>query len=259
MLSNELVSTLAGARKTLPVGTWASFGKAVEIEAGVITKAGIVRVVAEVMNPDMKWELREGLSRAIGGQWSAVSIVMRTIDHCTSPTGKTMEMVWSGPSSTSQTARRIDQIIYDLLAQARRRVFLITFSAYKVARLGDSLAAAHLRGVKITLLLETARDSGGQLSNDALNAFSDLPIKQFEILHWPRDQRELNGAGKPGKLHAKCAVIDDAVVISSANLTDDAFNRNMEMGVVAHDAALAASVLTHFEELKAAKIIKALR
>ena len=30
-------------------------------------------------------------------------------------------------------------------------------------------------------------------------------------------------------------MIDDAVVISSANLTDDAFNRNMEMGVVAHD------------------------
>jgi phosphatidylserine/phosphatidylglycerophosphate/cardiolipin synthase-like enzyme len=44
----------------------------------------------------------------------------------------------------------------------------------------------------------------------------------------PWDKRERNQAGRLGKLHAKAAVIDDTVVISSANLTYDAFNRNLK-------------------------------
>jgi cardiolipin synthase len=71
-----------------------------------------------------------------------------------------------------------------------------------------------------------------------------------------KKQRELNASGKPGKLHAKCAVIDDSVVISSANLTDDAFNRNMEMGVTAHSAELANELIRHFEELEGQGILK---
>jgi cardiolipin synthase len=255
MLSNDLVSTLAAAQKRLPVETWKSLGQGVRNEAGVIATGGIGRVVATVANPEVKWELKEGLNSAIGSAWAEVSLVIQTIDHCAAPTGKTMEMVWSGPSSVSLTARRIDQIIYDLLAQARHRAFRISFSAYRVPRLCEALAGAHRRGVKVTLLLETADDSEGQLRNDALDAFAGLPLREFEILHWPKAQRELNVAGKPGKLHAKCAVIDDAVVISSANLTDDAFNRNMEMGVVAHDVPLAMSVRTHFEELKTAGVL----
>ena len=36
-------------------------------------------------------------------------------------------------------------------------------------------------------------------------------------------------AGRPGKLHVKCAIVDDVALVGSANLTDDAFNRNMEL------------------------------
>jgi phosphatidylserine/phosphatidylglycerophosphate/cardiolipin synthase-like enzyme len=35
-----------------------------------------------------------------------------------------------------------------------------------------------------------------------------------------------------GKLHAKAAVIDKQALLSSANLTDDAFLRNLELGVL---------------------------
>jgi hypothetical protein len=45
-------------------------------------------------------------------------------------------------------------------------------------------------------------------------------------------QRELNANGKPGKLHAKAALVDGQALISSANLTDDAFNRNLELGAL---------------------------
>jgi len=56
-------------------------------------------------------------------------------------------------------------------------------------------------------------------------------------------------AGRPSKLHAKCAIIDDAAVIGSANLTDDAFNRNMELGVIVRERSTVLDVVEHFEEL----------
>jgi cardiolipin synthase A/B len=255
MLPPALIASLAAAHGRLPVKTWKSFSDAVSTEAGTLTKASVGRVVSAINNSEVKWDLKEVFTAAIGNTWGEVSLVIQAITHCRTAVGKTMEMVWSGPSSVSLSARRIDQILYDLLTQARHRAFLITFSAHRVARLCRALEGAHKRGVKITLFLETAADSDGQLSSDALNAFTGLPLHQFEILHWPKTQRELNGSGRPGKLHAKCAVIDDAVVISSANLTDDAFNRNMEMGVVAQDPALADSILTHFSALKERKIL----
>ena len=61
----------------------------------------------------------------------------------------------------------------------------------------------------------------------------------------------------PGKLHAKCAVIDETVLVGSANLTDDAFNRNMEMGLATTDARLSDQLVAHFRELQSAGILQA--
>jgi phosphatidylserine/phosphatidylglycerophosphate/cardiolipin synthase-like enzyme len=70
------------------------------------------------------------------------------------------------------------------------------------------------------------------VSYDALKAFPPDLIDAAGIYHWPVEKRERNQAGRPGKLHAKVAIVDDRVLISSANLTDDAFNRNLEIGVM---------------------------
>jgi DNA-binding TFAR19-related protein (PDSD5 family) len=37
--------------------------------------------------------------------------------------------------------------------------------------------------------------------------------------------------------------------IGSANLTDDAFNRNMELGMVVREAAVVLAIAEHFQEL----------
>jgi len=59
------------------------------------------------------------------------------------------------------------------------------------------------------------------LSMDALNAFPQVICQHAQIYCWPLDKRERNTSGRPGKLHAKVAVVDDRAVFSSANLTDD--------------------------------------
>jgi phosphatidylserine/phosphatidylglycerophosphate/cardiolipin synthase-like enzyme len=53
-----------------------------------------------------------------------------------------------------------------------------------------------------------------------------------------------------GVLHAKAVVADDeAVFVTSANLTEAALDRNIEIGLLVRDRPLAASVTLHFRSL----------
>ena len=165
------------------------------------------------------------------------------------------EVIWSGPSTEIMPVRRIDQILYDLITSARQHILLVTFAATKIGTLCDGLSLAARNGVKVELVLESESESDGQLSVDARSAFSEELASAASIYHWPISKRERNDWGRPGKLHAKCAVIDDAAIISSANLTGDAFNRNMELGVLFRGGEVPQKILQHFRSLIASEIL----
>jgi phosphatidylserine/phosphatidylglycerophosphate/cardiolipin synthase-like enzyme len=168
-----------------------------------------------------------------------------------------VELLWTGPSPASQIpARRIDQVLYDLIRLASCEILLVTFAAYKISRLTDSLVAALHRGVAVRLILEFEEESEGQLSMDALKAFPVALREQAKIYYWPLDKRERNALGYPGKLHAKVAVIDDQAVFSSANLTDDAFNRNLELGTLISSCEIIQRLRGHFDSLCAEGILR---
>jgi cardiolipin synthase len=163
---------------------------------------------------------------------------------------QTIELLWSGPSPGSQIpARRIDQVFYDLISSSKREILLVTFAAHKIHQLTEGLLAALNRGVHVRLILEFEETSQGQLSIDALNAFPAVVRQRSEIYYWPLNKREKNSSGRPGKLHTKVAVIDDQAVLSSANLTDDAFSRNCELGILFSDSQVLDRIRLHFEGL----------
>ena len=72
------------------------------------------------------------------------------------------------------------------------------------------------------------------------------------------EKRKRNQAGRPGKLHAKVAIVDDIVLVSSANLTDDAFNRNLEVGLLVKNAELLVRAKSYFDSLIATGALKSL-
>jgi cardiolipin synthase A/B len=191
--------------------------------------------------------------------WKALGA---SIDLCSSMFSQwqqqqSVELLWSGPSPDSQIpARRIDQVFYDLISSAKREVLLVTFAAYKVHQLMDGLVKALNRGVHVRLILEFEESSQGQLTTDALNAFPEIVRQKSEIYYWPLDKRERNSSGRPGKLHAKVAVIDDHALISSANLTDDAFSRNLELGMLVSNDQFLTRIRGHFESLCADGTLK---
>ncbi|MGH2405180.1 MAG: phospholipase D-like domain-containing protein [bacterium] len=62
--------------------------------------------------------------------------------------------------------------------------------------------------------------------------------------------RALEMEGPAGVLHAEALVVDDeAVFVTSANLTEAALDRNIEVGLLVRDRALALTVSSHFRGL----------
>jgi cardiolipin synthase len=140
-------------------------------------------------------------------------------------------------------------VLYDLILNAKKNILLLTFAAAKIERLKTAMLAASHRGVEIRLVLEFDEESEGQLSRSALEAFSGSIEHKAKIYYWPVEKRERNVHGRPGKLHAKCAIVDDAALISSANLTDDAFNRNIELGILIQNGHIPSLIQQHIDLL----------
>ena len=73
---------------------------------------------------------------------------------------------------------------------------------------------------------------------------------------WPLDERPKDRAGRYGSLHAKFAVADEArSSVSSANLTEYAFNFNMELGLLVRGGHLPGRVVEHLRGLMQDRVL----
>ena len=249
MLLPAVISKLADARGRCPVELWGKIIDRISQIEGRPTPDSITAATNGFNNPDLAWFLSQAFSQALEVDWREIANAMVVIDQLVGGNRPFADFVWTGPPNGRFSVRRIDQVLYDLVAAAQRRILLVTFAASRIAHLCGHLSTAVRRGVELTLIVEREDDSDGQLSVDALRAFRQLPLNRTKVLYWPIDKRERNELGYPGKLHAKCAIIDDTAIVSSANLTDDAFNRNMELGISLREPALADQLASHFLEL----------
>ncbi len=217
----------------------------------VTNNADLAYLVAEVVNHASKKMTWEALSWTIE---TTYTLQLRWHDQ------QHVELLWSGPSPANQIpARRIDQVLYDLIASAKQEILLVTFAATKIERLTGELLKAAQRGVHTRLILEFEQSSEGQLSYDALKAFPPALVTTVDVYHWPVEKRERNHSGRPGKLHAKVAIVDDTVLVSSANLTDDAFNRNLEVGVMVKNPDFLLSIRKYVDSMIAEGTLAQLR
>lgn len=161
-------------------------------------------------------------------------------------------LVFTGPGQNNPN-RRTEQVIFDIIKNAKRHILLVTFAAYKMASLTKALNEAISVGINVRLVLESRQESAQQLLHDAKNAFQGL--QGANVYSWPLEIRPYNSLNKPAKLHAKCACSEDCVFVSSANFTEDAFTRNIEIGLFNKNMMLAKSVWEYFESLIYKKIL----
>ena len=193
---------------------------------------------------------RLGISGPAAAAW------IRTVDEARIRTPRP-DLVWSGPEVPGLHARDTRRVYEELLGSAERSVWASTYAFFDGPKAFEVLARRmdERADLRVTLLLNIQRKRNDTSSAEHLvRRFTD----HFWNTDWPGSARphvyydpralELDGPG--GVLHAKAVVADDEVVfVTSANLTEAALDRNIEVGLLVRDRALAATVSSHFQGL----------
>ena len=176
------------------------------------------------------------------------------------------DLVWSGPGVPGLHARDTRVVYEELLGSARRSLWVSTYAFFDGPRAFEVLARRmdQESGLLVTLLLNVQRKRGDTTSAEHLvRRFAD----RFWSTEWPGasrpmvyyDARALEPEAPGGVLHAKAVVADEeSVFVTSANLTEAALGRNIELGLFVRDRALAASIAAHFRGLIDGGLLSAL-
>lgn len=157
-----------------------------------------------------------------------------------------VETVWSGPASHHVPVRATAAVLGDLVSEARHELLLMTYSARPHPPLTHALRAATVRGVVVTVVVETLQGAGSALSGDEpYQAFTG--INGIELWHWPTGRRCEPGA----KMHAKLAVADRRILlVTSANLTQSGVTKNIEAGLLVRGGTAPQRAAEHVDALR---------
>lgn len=162
---------------------------------------------------------------------------------------ESIELVWTGPPTDVVPLRRTEQAILQVIESAIESVLVVSYAVYNTPRIGDALIRAADRGVALTVVLETPDRQAGRTAYDTLQALGSLVAARSRVFLWPHEQRVKDPTGKQGILHVKCVAVDDEWLFLSVNLTEYAFNLNMELGVLIRGGKLPHDVASHFDRL----------
>lgn len=161
------------------------------------------------------------------------------------------ELVWTGPTTPFVSARRTEQALLQVINSAKQSLFITSFVAYNVSTIIKALNAAHKRGVRIIMLLESSQDHGGSLNIDVIGKMRGL-VPNAELYTWC----DKTGDFADGRVHAKILVADSQICfITSANLTGHAMDKNMEAGVLFLGGHLPSLIDHHLHALINTNII----
>ena len=170
------------------------------------------------------------------------------------------DLVWTGPQAKGSASRDTQVVVRELFRSAESHVVLSTYSIYRGAEFFEPLAErmAERPGLTVHLFANVERKAG-KTAQEAIDKFAT----DFGNYHWPwnrrpqvffdpRAQDEAAGA----VLHAKCIVVDERrALITSANFTEAASERNIEAGVLTTDKALVQALSSQFRRLVAEKVL----
>ena len=197
----------------------------------------------------------EGM-RASGIDAKAAGNLIRTVEAAVAQVSAP-DLVWSGPEVRGLHSRDTRQVYEELMSTARRSIWASSYAYFDGPRAFEKLAS-HMdavSGLEVTLLLNIERRRGDTTADDHL-------VRQFADRFWdedwpgssrPRvyyDPRSLSLEGLSSSLHAKAVIADEETVfVTSANLTEAALDRNIEMGVLLRDRTIASTALGYFRGL----------
>jgi phosphatidylserine/phosphatidylglycerophosphate/cardiolipin synthase-like enzyme len=181
-----------------------------------------------------------------------------------------VQLVWSPPELDGVDARDTSVVVQELFRRARSSVLISTFALDEkkkaealfgelsarmdadpslVVRVFANIHRKHMDETPSVLLI---REFATRI-RDQVWPGKRLP----EVFYDPRSLE--TEAHKRGVLHAKAVVVDGRfTLLTSANFTEAAQERNIEAGVVIDDTRLAERVVRQFDHFVEARILRRL-
>ncbi len=237
------------------------------LDAGALESASKIAIEAElgpgVDAEGILFDLRELEGMGITGRATAAWI--ETLSEAVSRWPKP-DLVWSGEEIDGLHARDTRAVFEELLGKAEESLWISTYTYFDGREAFATLARRmdERPKLEVTLLINIQRKWGDETpAAQLVRAFADRLWK----LGWPGDRRPrvfydpraLDLEGEPAVLHAKAMVSDiERVLITSANFTESALDRNIELGLLVRDRALGLSVIRHFQALIERGLVAAL-
>ena len=168
-----------------------------------------------------------------------------------------IDVVVSGPDATS-TARDTRVVMRQMFSSAQHRVLVVGFAIHQgkdiFRALGERLDSCD--ELEATLCVDVRRDLSNTSHEDQIIARFARNLVENE---WPGqrlpqvfyDPRSLTSSGPTrSALHSKCVVVDGGeALVTSANFTEAAQERNIELGLLVRSSEVARQVEDHFYSL----------
>jgi len=168
-------------------------------------------------------------------------------------------LVTTGPEAGGITNRDTRVVVSQLFSNACNDVLLVGYAVYQGKQVFQALAKrmSEQPALRVRFCIDIKRKWQDTTSNELL--ISDF-VRDFRLNHWPSEStmpklyyfpESLSEDRKVrASLHAKVVVVDGSkVFVSSANFTEAAQTRNIEMGLLLESVALGGSISRHFDTL----------
>ena len=170
---------------------------------------------------------------------------------------KFIDVVVSGPDATF-TARDTGVVMRQLFTAAKSRILAVGFAVHQGRSVFRTLAERldSEDGLQVTLCLDVRRAPGStSIDNQIAGQFArnfvehEWPGQRLPLVYF--DPRSLTDQGASrSALHSKCVVIDGKeALVTSANFTEAAQERNMELGLLVRAPEIASQIEEHFHSL----------
>ncbi len=175
------------------------------------------------------------------------------------------ELVLSGPPLATIPTRQTAAVVRTLFSDADEEVLVAGYAIHNGQHIFGPLHERMLAvpNLAVRLFFDIPRRDYQVDAEHIIKAFT----REFLDKHWPWPElphlyyypRSLEiSASERGSLHAKCVVIDrKAALVSSANFTEAAQHRNIEIGLLIRYSPMVTRLKNYFDSLVASGQLKA--
>jgi phosphatidylserine/phosphatidylglycerophosphate/cardiolipin synthase-like enzyme len=119
----------------------------------------------------------------------------------------------------------------------------MSFGIFHVPRLIEGMEAALARAVDVRMVLGERESQTDWVVKQQTDQLGRNVSANATVFRWPADRRLRDTGGKSGLMHVKAIVADSQVAfLTSANLTEAAFELNMELGVLIRGGNLPGTI-----------------